>query len=407
MTNHGCLYHEIMATYNISEIIDLIPSSKLVSKSGFDEESEFDAENSINQVLAQPLEFPPLQQAILEEDTVCIPVEPGIPLEESVAAMLAHAINQIGVAQERITVLLPEGATEQRLERFRQSLQQLDCSDCQVEMHRASDPECQGYLGPSQSGEPISLNARLVHADFVLPVCRAKPSGWKSQTDFLYPYYSDLESQKRFFKLNPRHRIQMNQEVQRWLGTCFQLSVATRYDWGQNGSIDAVLGTAIAGESSQVNRAVKDYFQSRADRLSSLQNEGQHDLVIAAMNPHLCLTREEITEWVSELKELCKPRGSVVLLWNDDNLVPGLLDGGSEKDSLSQDLLTEMDDRSFFLQSSQPLLRQLGMSRIGEINELEKLIERHESVLVIPDFINDFAYHRSASPNDLMQEETL
>ena len=395
------MYHENMAAFDISEIIKLIPGHKLTTGSVCNEESEFDVGKVVADTLANPLNFPTLDQAILAEDTVCIPVEPGIPSEELIASRVATAVSELGVPQSQITVLLPEGATPGRVDLLQAELETLNCGDCSVVVHHANEPEHIGYLGPSESGEPITLNARLVHADFVLPIGRAKPFGWKSQADFLYPWFSDVESQKRFFKLNLKNRIRLNQEVHRWLGNCFLISAAARVQFDGTGEHQNV-GTLISGENDSVQVDIQKYCQSLASKLEVEQGDSdspsQHDLVIARIGPHLCISEEEISDLIEDLKELCSENGSIVLLWCDDVEVPMLVEREDGEETSVFD--THNETHKIYLKTEQGLLKQLGMSKIDSLKEIESLVEQHQSVLLLPDFINEFAYHRPLVWND-------
>lgn len=399
MTSQRGRYHEIMKAITISEIINRVPAAKLTTRFA-STEPEMDVAASLPGMLSQPVDFPTLDQAILSEDTVCIPVEPGIPDEAAIAAGVTRAVHDLGVGLEQITILLPEGTGEESLAAFREALQETGCSEVEVRIHDSTRAEHLGYLGPSESGEPITLNARLVHADFVLPIARAKSSGWKRDLDFLYPYFSDRESQQRFFALSPDQRIGLNHEVHRWLGNCFQVSVATRETITPAGAPASTIGTALLGETRAVNQAIRDHFQQQTET-------GEHpcyELVIARVRPHLCLSGEEIGELVTDLMEWCTATGSIVLLWDDSQRVPRLVDLESRDDEWDRFPGLDFGDRSCFLATDQELLHRTGLPTITDLAELENLVENHGSVLVIPDFINDFACHQAPCLNRLDSE---
>ena len=379
MTNCPALYHDFMATLNLSDVIKLIPDSKLNWSSDCIDDAEFDVEN----LLANPLDFPALNQAILDEDVICIPVEPGIPEFEQVVTQTIVELCAMGIAASNVTVLLGEGTRKTVVESLLSHLEESRLDDCQVLVHDSTSKELQGFLGPSESGDPIILNARLVHADFVLPIARYQSSGWKSQIDFLYPYFSDVDSQKRFFKLNERHRVALNGEVNKWLGACFRVVCALREDVKQ--AEDRIVGFVLAGEPGSVQNAIADRLAKATARTpSTVRTPAQtYDLVVAQVRSHTCLSIEEMKQTLDALVAKCNRGGALVVLLDDGQEIPRLVD------SKSGDFENEFDFVSVFVATEQTKLNGLGLSRIHAPAELERLVEQYESVLILPDSINE------------------
>ena len=374
-----------MANLKLSDIIDLIPESKLQLGFGYMSQAEFDVASLVDRQMEDPLDFPSLEQAILTEDTVCIVVEPGIIRGTAIAAEVARKVHEIGVPAENISLLLAEGTTGNGVRSAESLLSEAGCQGSQVLVHDATQRDEIGFLAPSQSGEPILLNARIVHADFVIPVASVRPDGWKSDIDFMYPYFSDVDSQKRFFKLTPPHRVALNSEVNRWVGCLFRVNVISTPSGEQI--------TVIAGEQNSVNRKSRELLQEQLP--AGEKKTG--DLVIAEIQPHLCVSAEEWRQTLDNLIENCNRGGTVVLLCNDELEFPRLIPpSGSNQNPETEEianLALRHDSHSVFVISEQAFFRRLGVSRITDGEQVKRLAEQADQVLVLPDFQNDFSHH--------------
>ena len=392
MTISTGLYHVLMTTINLPAIIDLIPESKRCDAAKDAVKSEFEPETVLDRLLSNPLDFPPLHQAILAEDTVCIVLEPGIPHGHAIAAGMARAVSLIGVAAERISILLGEGTAADVVADLGVRLGSLGFSEVNVVVHDSTQRESIGFLGPGSSGDPITLNARLVHADFVIPIAGAKSCGWKSQIDFLYPYFSDVDSQKRFFHLNLRKRIAFNEEVTRWLGATFLVGNLPSFPMeGSRQSEHSI----FLGEQKSVTRMMSKCIQEKRVELPL----EEFDLVIAEVNPHLCLSNEELNDTVQQVSQWCSHKGTILLVWNNQLIIPRLIENQSRETGFSSNPVAELGGQSLFVLSEQPLLSGLGMTPVVEINEIKRLIDQHENILVIRDFPNDFGRCKNADLN--------
>ncbi|MEC9091588.1 MAG: lactate racemase domain-containing protein [Planctomycetota bacterium] len=375
---------------NLNSILKLIPESKRCADTQIAGKPDVEIETDLEQLLSDPLDYPPLQQAILAEDTVCIVLEPGTPQGAAIAAKMASVVSKIGVAAECLSILLAEGTAADRVAELNHRLEALGLSEADVLVHDSTQRSSIGFLGPSSSGEPISLNARLVHADFVVPIACGKLSGWKSQIDFLYPYFSDVDAQKRFFQLNPRNRIALNEEATRWLGATFLVGRLPTFPEPGSSQPERPL---LVGEQKSVRQTMSEAIQ-RSVTPSPLE---EFDLVIAEINPHLCISNEELEVTIQQVVQWCSADGSILLVWNNELLIPRLIENQSSGSDTSWGELFELGSQSFFVLTEQPKLAGLGMASIGTTDEVERLIDQHEKILVLKDFHNEVTWHKPGS----------
>ncbi len=376
-------YHEFMAAIKISDVLELIPPAKLAVELGDADKSDFDVLKAVRAGLDAPIEFPQLEFAILPEDTVCIVLESGTPCGIEIAREVILVVQNIGVQAENICVLLAEGTGKSTISALEAELADAGMESVGVVIHDSVDRAASGFLSASESGDAILLNARLVHADFVIPIGMAKRDGWKSQIEFLYPYFSDRESQKKFFKLNDRSKVSFGKEVSRWLGNIFGTLVVsnngTNVDHvliGAQAKIQKAAIDALKGMQLDSNRASSNSASSNrpADDDATLA-----DLVIAEIGPHLYGSAAEVIKLVDLVKSYCSADGTCVVLWNDDRTLESFADG--EASDFDPSEVLDSDSQNIFICTNQIAVKKLGFTAIHELSEIERLITRHRKCL--------------------------
>lgn len=367
-----------MAAIKISDVLELIPPAKLAVELGDADKSDFDVLKAVRAGLDAPIEFPQLEFAMLPEDTVCIVLESGTPRGIEIAREVSLAVQNIGVQAENICVLLAEGTGKSTISALEAELADAGMESVGVVIHDSVDRAASGFLSASESGDAILLNARLVHADFVIPIGMAKADGWKSQIEFLYPYFSDRESQKKFFKLNDRSKVSFGKEVSRWLGNIFGILVVSN-----NGTnVDNVLIGAQAKIQKTAIDALKgmqqDLNPASSNRLAD-DDSTLADLVVAEIGPHLYGSAGEVVKLVDLVKSYCSADGTCVVLWNDDRILESFADG--EASDFDPSEMLDSDSQKIFICTNQTAVKKLGFTAIHELSEIERLITRHRKCL--------------------------
>ena len=175
----------------------------------------------------------------------------------------------------------------------------------------------------------------------------------------------------------------LNGEVNKWLGACFRVVCALREDVKQ--AEDRIVGFVLAGEPGSVQNAIADRLAKATARTpSTVRTPAQtYDLVVAQVRSHTCLSIEEMKQTLDALVAKCNRGGALVVLLDDGQEIPRLVD------SKSGDFENEFDFVSVFVATEQTKLNGLGLSRIHAPAELERLVEQYESVLILPDSINE------------------
>ena len=157
-----------------------------------------DVARQVALALAQPLEFPPLEKAIVPEDRVAIALEDDLPQAGELVAGIVAALLAAGVEANRVFVAQTKAGVE-RDERDPRELLAADIRD-QVG-HVVHDPAVReelAFLAANRAGEAVYLNRSLCDADLVIPVGCVRRGYWNSRSSAfsgLYPAFSDRAAQ--------------------------------------------------------------------------------------------------------------------------------------------------------------------------------------------------------------------
>lgn len=172
--------------------------------------------------LSEPVEFPPLSQIVLPDDTVVIVLQSGLPCAAELVAGAIHAVMDAGVPAELIRILrdpADAGVTDRQL---------LRCLDANlvarltIVWHDASDREKLSFLGASKEDNAIYVSREICDAGFVLPIGyhgaqRGIHLSW-------FPAFADAESQQRFYEAMASHS---EEQIARQLAECEEVGWMT------------------------------------------------------------------------------------------------------------------------------------------------------------------------------------
>ncbi|MEZ6091213.1 MAG: lactate racemase domain-containing protein [Pirellulaceae bacterium] len=144
--------------------IQSAPGGELLTLAPLDLQALSDPRQAMRQALLSPEDFPALNQAIVQGDSIAIAVDPNLP---DLIACVIGALDAIGSETAgSIHVLLGEDGTTAMLERLTEAIG----DRATVLTHDPDNQEALGYLAASEAADPIYLNRLLLEADFVLPL---------------------------------------------------------------------------------------------------------------------------------------------------------------------------------------------------------------------------------------------
>lgn len=273
--------------------------------------------------LAQPLELPPLQFAMVPEDRVVIALERDAPLLERVVSGLWVFLAEAGVAPENVTLLQPAGLQYQARRDPRQALPPEIARAMQWKIHDPTVDESCGYLASSAAGDRIYLARELLDADFVLPISVAgfdPVLGYKPPCGMFYPGLSNLEAFKKTHgqghqELRPEDERPLRQLINEagWLlGVQYAIQAAPSARRGQTTEILAGSVEAVARRAAELLDA--SWRAKLAER--------SHTVIAAIPTDQHGVNWSQVGQALETAKTLVERGGRIVLL-TDLSAEPG------------------------------------------------------------------------------------
>lgn len=211
----------------------------------------------LHAALDQPLDFPPLEQAVIPDDKIVLALDRGVPDAPLIISAVWERLTERGVAADRVTILQPADGTQDEPADPRSSLPAKIRGEMHWEIHQAT-PESEGgyhYLATTAAGERVYLSGTLLDADVVVPIGRIGFDpllGFRGTNSVLYPGLSTAEAVKRaqgqghteLGSNDDRPLRQMVDEVGWLVGTTFTVQVVPAAGGGASdvlaGSVDSV-----------------------------------------------------------------------------------------------------------------------------------------------------------------------
>ena len=164
---------EIALRYGRGEVKFEIPEEQLLYElKGRDQAPPEDLSAAYLHALHHPIDSPPLPELIKPDDKVVITVSDitrGWQKNADTLPILVDILNQAGVPDDRITVIIAVGAHRQNSpDEFVKLCSPEVCHRIRVVNHNARDSENMVYLGKTSRGTEVSVNRLVVEADKVI-----------------------------------------------------------------------------------------------------------------------------------------------------------------------------------------------------------------------------------------------
>lgn len=178
---------------NFSQLIPAIGSKQVWELEPSDERECNDLPQAVYDALQNPVDFPPLDSAIVPGDRVAIAVDPRVP---SVAQIVLGAVKAIGQTEAGgIDIVLTDETRPETVDSIRDVVDK----DVNVLVHHSFDRDALRYLAADAAADPIYLNRYLVDADFVLPIVVSPRDETSESQDAtgVFPCFADSASRLR------------------------------------------------------------------------------------------------------------------------------------------------------------------------------------------------------------------
>jgi len=377
-------------------------------------EDAIDLRHEVFKAFKQPVEFPELALAIVEGDSVAIPIEPGVPQAEQLLEYVMEYLVEHGVVASLITVLVSHDHAD-IVDSLAKRLSHSAGGEVAVRYHRGDDAESMGYLAAASGADAIYVDRALLEADVVLPITVARDiDAWAHAGLYgIVPWFTDSKTQSRWkhdcatdSHANKEKRLRAATEVAWLLGIQPVLAVVP----GPQGLIDSL----FFGKVDSVEQSIAEAVRPRSLPVI----EDHFDLVVASIDgDNDQQTWENVARVLYMAENYVSETGKIAVITNLQTK-PGppfrWLAGIEESDSVEQHLLKSHHPHALaaieilrsrskhvvYLLSKLPreIVEELGIGSMVDVDELEHVIASSESCLVISGAQHRWTSKRSTIP---------
>lgn len=287
-------------------------------------EDVVDVTSAVRAGLSQPLDFPPLNRAIVPGDRVVIALDHGLPQASAAVAGVWPVLSECGVRAEDVLILQPgswkplSSASDPR-----SLLPDAVRSAMRWQRHDPTQEGSCGYLATSAAGERVYLARELLDADFVLPITLAGFDSLQGTRSPMSVFYPGLSSTEAFAKTHGQgHRElqpeddrpvrQLIEEIGWLLGVQFAVQLVPG---GQRGTTTEVLAGGTESVQRQAVRLLNQHWRATWPLRPEV-------VVVAIPTAESANTWEEVGQAVETARNVVAKGGKIIVL-SDLNAAPG------------------------------------------------------------------------------------
>ncbi|MFM9964400.1 MAG: lactate racemase domain-containing protein [Planctomycetaceae bacterium] len=275
-----------------------------------------DFASELRRQLESPLDFPPLEMAVVPDDRVVIALARHTPGAAEIIAAVWSAIERRSVKPKDVTILQPASWDVGKLPDPRASLPSSVQKAMHWTIHDATDKKRERFLANSANGERIYLDCDVVEADFVLPIGGVGFDpllGFRSAGSAIFPGLSNTDSMAKargqdHAELRPtddRPLRQLQDEVAWLLGVQFGIHVLPSRCERPCG---VICGALEASTSAARDWLHQHWFVEQPQRC---------EIVVASISANADgASWEEVGAALQSARNLVQRGGKIVLLTN-------------------------------------------------------------------------------------------
>jgi nickel-dependent lactate racemase len=156
-----------------------------------------DFAGEVRRQLAAPLDFPPLELAVVPGDRVVIALDRHTPGATEIIAAVWAVFERRSIKPSDVTILQPASWRLDHLPDPRVALPKPVREQMHWTIHDATDKKRERFLANSAGGERIYLDCEVVDADLVLPIGAVGFDpllGFRSAGSAIFPGLSNIDS---------------------------------------------------------------------------------------------------------------------------------------------------------------------------------------------------------------------
>ena len=275
-----------------------------------------DFASEVRRQLTAPLDFPPLELAVVPGDRVVIALDRHTPGAAETIAAVWSVFAKRSIKPADVTILQPASWKLDQLPDPRVALPKSARDAMHWTIHDATDKKRERFLANSANGERIYLDREVIDAEFVLPIGAVGFDpllGFRSAGSAIFPGLSNIDSMamargQDHSELRPeddRPLRQLQDEVAWLLGVQFAIQILP----GSAGQPAGVIGGAL--EPTTI--AARDWLTQNW----FVEQPQRSEIVVATVDSDAAgPTWEQIGVALQAARNLVQRGGKIVLLTN-------------------------------------------------------------------------------------------
>lgn len=362
-----------------------------------------DLSAAVDAALASPLDFPPLEQAVIPDDVVALALELGTPGAAELVAGVWRALEKRGVASDNLIVVQPQTPIDSPPHDPRAGLPASVAKRVRWKLHDPDKPNDCAYVAATASGERVYLARDLAEAEVAITVGAVTYDpllGCRGTNTALYPGLSNRDAMIRaqgqgHDELEPDDDRPLRQLIDEigWLaGAQFSLQVVPSARGG--------VANVLAGASETVMRRGRELLSSKW----TVEVPARPEIVVAAIDEQATDSPWELLgAALSTCRRLVARGGRIILLTDlDARLGEGMelirsfesprdalqpLRKLAPKDLVAASQLAAAADwaRIVLLSRLEPsLVEELFLTPATDVDQIPRLLQGTETVAFIP-----------------------
>ncbi len=322
--------------------------------------------------LANPLDYPPLEQSMIAGDQVAIALQSNLPRPNEVVKALLAQIATLDF------VIVCSAETAKQLESMGEV-------NGKVVVHDSTDKNALAMLGIDEKAAPVYINRSLFEADIVIPVAAA-PGVNEEVVDCIYPYFSGVEDQDRFEERSPKARGGQVRMANNQLGTFWGIQLVH----GPGDRIHQI----VSGELGAAAYKAKQEMS----QLWAVSTTADAELVVATIESESTLQNwDHFCSAILAADQAVLSGAPIVICSEIVHGPPRKVRSaltqqfeGHTMDKLNNTLRKVAEivsERNVFLESklSQAITEELGLGCITSKDELQRIVDRHPQGVLLRD----------------------
>ncbi len=354
----------------------------------------------------EPIDFPPLPLALIDDDHIAIAIEDGVPEANGIVLEVVRYLVQHGTRPEMISVVLGSDNQYWR-DRLLSELLAHELGSVKVVKHEPTHHDSHGYIAASESADPIYIQRDLVEAEVVIPIyCIRTPDSPSASDKYgISPSFADASTQHRWnlaWLDDNAHHLHLQEKLSHEIGWLMGVQFAIAVVPACDGSVASILGGSpdpVFRQASQLLRPVRD-ARDASDTADA--HDAQHALAVAFIEGDW--TQQSwmnIARAAAHADMQLDTAGAIVICSDVATLSSGILQLGSDEseEKLQRQLLkSDLEDafaaavlssiktrRSIYLMSQlkSNQVESLGLAFIDSPADIERLCRESASCCVM------------------------